>query len=278
MRGLRFLALVALLTACGGTDEPVDAGGAEVDSGVDAGSMASDAGADAGPADTDAGVDAGSDAGPACGPFVACASDPTVTDDDGNVYATVDICGQCWMAENLRVGIEVTVDPSGPVSAQFQTDDGTVQTYCPRNRSAGCTELGGLYQWNELMAYGAAPRGICPAGWHVPSDDEWKTLERALGMSAAEADRRSDGTPRGTDEGAQLKTGGRASFDATLAGFASEVFGHYDISTPGSIGRYWTSTRSGANAWYRGLSDASSAVDRSFESGDHGYSARCVRD
>lgn len=273
--------ITVLLVGCGpADDEPPDASpGRDAGApGADAGPMTTDGGGEIdGGAATDAGP--GPDAGPACGPpFAPCAETPTVTDEDGNEYPTVDICGQCWMASDLRVGTTVTVDPSGAPSASYQRDDGTTERYCPRNRDSGCAEYGGLYQFNELMAYGAGPRGICPAGWHVPSDEEWKTLERSLGMSAAEADRRSDGTPRGTDQAAQLLAGGSSGFDADLAGFASEVFGHYDISLPGSIGRYWTSTRSGTNAWYRGFSAPTSGVDRSIESGLHGYSARCLRD
>ena len=214
--------------------------------------------------------------GAGCGPFVACSGAPTVTDDDGNTYATVQICGQCWMAENLNVGAQITIDVQAAPSVNFQNDNGSVEKYCPQNQASGCASFGGLYQWDELMGHGAGPGGICPAGWHVPTDADWQVLEQALGMSAADAS--SQGSSRGTDEGTQLKTGGSANFDATLAGFASETFGHYDVSQPGNLGRYWTASPAGTGATYRDFSSSRATVGRSIESKEHGYSVRCAKD
>jgi len=119
----------------------------------------------------------------------------------GQLYATVQIGSQCWMAENLNVGtlVDVTIT---------QTNNEIIEKHCYNNTEDNCAVYGGLYQWNEAMCYSPSSstnpsgvQGICPDGWHLPSDAEWKVLEMHLGMSQAEA----DGTGfRGTDEGQKL--------------------------------------------------------------------------
>ncbi len=93
----------------------------------------------------------------------------TVTDIDGNEYNTVLIGDQCWMASNLIV----TRTPGGQAIAR----------YCYNNEPLKCQQYGGLYNWNTVMngASGSSSnpsgvQGICPDGWHVPSDAEWTQL------------------------------------------------------------------------------------------------------
>jgi uncharacterized protein (TIGR02145 family) len=97
---------------------------------------------------------------------VACGS-ATVTDADGNVYNTVLIGDQCWMAENLRVGVMI------PGSTN-QTNNGIIEKHCYDDNLSNCTTYGGLYQWNELML------GLCPEGWHIPTSGEWGWLTLIL--------------------------------------------------------------------------------------------------
>jgi uncharacterized protein (TIGR02145 family) len=63
-----------------------------------------------------------------------------------------------------------------------QTDNGTIEKYCFDNTETNCDVYGGLYQWNEMMQYSTAPgvKGICPTGWHLPTDAEWCTLEQEV--------------------------------------------------------------------------------------------------
>jgi uncharacterized protein (TIGR02145 family) len=128
---------------------------------------------------------------------------PTVEDQDGNTYKTVQIGDQCWMAENLNVGVMVDSVDTGSTHSDV-SDNGTIEKYCYDNDPANCETDGGLYDWNEAMQYTTeeGTQGICPAGWHIPTDEEWKTLEMQLGMSQTEAD---DTGWRGTDEGDKLK-------------------------------------------------------------------------
>lgn len=85
---------------------------------------------------------------------------------EGQLYNTVQIGTQCWMAENLNVGSQVT----GSVE---MTDNGQIEKYCYDNDPENCKIYGGLYQWEEVMSYTneieEVNQGICPEGWHIPS-------------------------------------------------------------------------------------------------------------
>jgi uncharacterized protein (TIGR02145 family) len=99
----------------------------------------------------------------------------------GQVYHTVKIGSQCWMSDNLNIG--KWTDES---QIQKEQDNGVIEKYCYGNDFTQCDYWGGLYQWNELMAYSqvSGVQGICPTGWHVPSSQDWKNLIRFLGMNS----------------------------------------------------------------------------------------------
>src|SRR6185295_6408948 len=91
--------------------------------------------------------------------------------------------GDCWMAENLDYG-ELLLSKTGGM-----TDNKIPEKYCYDDDEANCGTYGGLYQWAELMNYAESDnkargdtQGLCPIGWHLPTDEEWKLLEYALGM------------------------------------------------------------------------------------------------
>ena len=96
----------------------------------------------------------------------ACPNNPTVTDYDGNTYATVRIGNQCWMRENLRV----LHWPNGTAVTNYSTPD------------VGASVCGYLYAFTEVMANNsatatsAATQGICPYGWRVPGDADFTEL------------------------------------------------------------------------------------------------------
>jgi uncharacterized protein (TIGR02145 family) len=88
---------------------------------------------------------------------------------DGNRYRIVKIRGRWWMAENFRFGEEI------PVS-RIQTNNGIVEKYRNAGRNA-LDSSGGVYHWLEVMNYQIIdPQGICPAGWHIPTSEEWDAL------------------------------------------------------------------------------------------------------
>lgn len=197
----------------------------------------------------------------------------TITDADGNVYDTVEIGSQCWMKQNMRVGTMIT-------GATTQTNNSTIEKWCYSNTLANCMTTnnpnhpdGGLYQWDEAMQYSTTPgaQGICPAGWHIPTDTEYKTLEMYLGMSQVQAD--ATGW-RGTTEGTKLKPNGTSGFEGNLAGYGYS--GSFDDRSTG--GGLWSSSGSGANAWGRYLYSSEARVYRYSYGKSSGLSVRCLQD
>ncbi len=101
----------------------------------------------------------------------ACPGTPTVTDSEGKTYPTVQIGSQCWMAKNLNVGTMIN-------STINSSNKPTIEKYCYGNVLANCDTYGGLYQWNEAMAYNSneGSQGICPTGWHIPTENDFNSL------------------------------------------------------------------------------------------------------
>jgi uncharacterized protein (TIGR02145 family) len=132
---------------------------------------------------------------------IPCPGAPTV-EYEGQVYNTIQIFSQCWLKENLNVGEMI------PVTME-QSDNGTIEKYCYNNEPDSCAKYGGLYQWQEMMQYTAqqGAQGICPPGWHLPTDEEWKVLEGAVdsqyGIGNPEWD---ENDYRGYDAGTNLKS------------------------------------------------------------------------
>ena len=186
----------------------------------------------------------------------------SVADREGNIYPTVMIGEQVWMQENLRV--KVAPDSSAIVSYVYNDDPENAMTY------------GRLYTWDVAMNGSMAEKaqGICPVGWHIPSDSEWKTLEVFLGMTSQEAD--LDNTWRGAGVGSKLAVGGGSGSDALFAGRRTN-YGSYSLL---NLYEYvWTSTVSGPNAWRRCLENGVSTVGRwdTFPR-DYAFSIRCIKD
>jgi len=97
----------------------------------------------------------------------------------GQIYNTIGIGNQCWLKENLNVGTQIP-------GAQNQADNSTIEKYCYNDDANNCTTYGGLYMWNEAMQYSSTPgvQGICPSGWHIPTDAEFGILITYLGGSS----------------------------------------------------------------------------------------------
>jgi uncharacterized protein (TIGR02145 family) len=95
---------------------------------------------------------------------------------EGQTYNTVQIGTQCWFKKNLNIGTRI--DGFGN-----QSNNGIIEKYCFNNLESNCDVYGGLYQWDEMMQYSTTPgvQGICPTGWHLPTDAEWTTLTDYLG-------------------------------------------------------------------------------------------------
>lgn len=110
----------------------------------------------------------------------SCPAAPTVTDIDGNVYSTVQVGEQCWMRENMRTtryadGTAIACSSTGSITTAYR--------YYPNHDSANVAAYGYLYNWFAVMNYvnstnltSGIVQGVCPNGWHVPSDSDWVQL------------------------------------------------------------------------------------------------------
>ena len=180
---------------------------------------------------------------------------------DGDEYKWVKIGEQIWMAENLAYNV-------GDGCWAYNNDISNVATY------------GRLYTWE-------AAKIACPSGWHIPTDDEWKQLEMAIGMSQSEAD--DDGW-RGTNEGTKLKStsgwnnNGSSSGNGTddygfsaLPGGLMTLDGSFDFV--GRNGRWWSATeKSSEYMWLRVLASYNARIYRPGGMKIAPHSIRCVKD
>jgi len=208
----------------------------------------------------------------------------TVTDVEGRVYKTIKIGNQWWMAEDLKVTkyrngnsiIQVTSD-----TIQWQTD--TTGAYCDITNNQ--IVIGKFYNWFALNN----SNQIAPAGWHIPTDEEWKEMEKFIGMSQLEADKTGW---RGSHEGEKLKSEGYQNWSehqnvwgTNESGFTGLAQGcrlfNFKAGTPGffSTGFWWSATTNANNdAYYRYLDYKTSTVFRSHCLKNYGFSVRCVKD
>jgi len=209
---------------------------------------------------------------------------PPLTDYDGNVYQTVVIGNQVWMAENLKTIHFANGDaiPDGTGVGDIIGETEPKYWFAYNDDLNNVSTYGRLYTWHTVTN----SRNVCPDDWHAPSDAEWKELEMYLGMSQAEA----DGTNyRGTDEGGKLKETGTIHWNSPNTGATNEsnftaLPGGYRggggfFMSVGNFGYWWSSTESEAvAAYYRGLGYGGAYISRSTFFKEVGYSVRCVRD
>lgn len=224
-----------------------------------------------------------------CLGVVPCANELTVT-FDGYTYALVEIGDQCWFAENVRTEHYANGDaiPGDLSDSEWQTTtqgamtiygEGTSLVYSgSTDEVANLADYGRLYNWYAVDD----ARGLCPSGWHVPTDGEFMTLEMELGMSESEA---NDLGYRGTDQGTQMKSSASdsPSWDGTNTSGFSGLAGGYrnnygDFNDGGYYGYFWSASAFGANAWYRFLYGGYTGVFRDIYYQRSGFSVRCVRD
>ena len=181
---------------------------------------------------------------------------------DNQTYAVTKIGNQCWMAEDLRYTTPTCL------SAEWNTT--TPHDACRINGGTGSDQNEVKYQWEVANA-------VCPTGSHLPSDEEWKTLERTLGMSEVEIEKNNDW--RGTNEGQKLKA---IQYNGTnIVGFNAKLSGYKDWYDGALVhvearGYWWSSSPSGTSALSRGLYSTNIRVDRSTNSQSFGFSARCL--
>jgi uncharacterized protein (TIGR02145 family) len=208
----------------------------------------------------------------------------TTVEYEGQVYNTIQVFSQCWLKENLNVGTMISGN-------HYQTNNGTTEKYCYNNEPDSCAKYGGLYEWWEMMQYTTqqGAQGICPQGWHLPTDEEWKVLEGAVDSQYRIGDPEWDYEmdSRGLDAGRNLKTstgwkyGGNGtdlfSFSGLPGGFRSNDGVFVNACSDG----YWSTSKEQEEhscAWYRSFSDWSTMVVQNYYRKEFGNSVRCLRD
>jgi len=195
----------------------------------------------------------------------------SVNDIDGNVYKTIQIGDQIWLAENLKTK---------------RYNDGSqipnVIWYNPDIYYTYKNKYGILYNH-----YVVNTGKLCPTGWHVPTDEEWKQLEMALGMSQASADTSYWNFDvygmgfRGTDQGTQIKAKigwsaweGRNGNGTNTSGFSALPAGDTGGGSVGLCTTWWCY----GDAWARTLSSDESKISRAIYYEHYGFSVRCLKD
>jgi len=204
---------------------------------------------------------------------IECPGIPLVYDADSNAYTTVLIGEQCWLRQNLNLGVYVPSTYSGETHSNV-VNDTIIEKYCFKNDTNFCAAYGGLYDWNEMMFYTITQgtKGICPTGWHIPTDNDWKILERTLGLSETMID--STGY-RGFFQGQKLLKNNETNFDALYAGyrFLNGSFSHENY-----YASFWSSSlRDDSTAWYRGVTSGNPQIHRESFGKERGFAVRCVK-
>ena len=194
----------------------------------------------------------------------------------GQSYNTVLIGGQCWMAENLNIGTMIN-------GASTQTNNAIIEKYCYDNSTTNCDTYGGLYQWDEMMQYitTEGTQGVCPTGWHVPTDADWCIMENYVDVGTVSCT--SDFSWRGTDAGSNLKETGTSHWIQDLgatntSGFTALPGGSDSFNNITFDAYFWSSSSSGTFRYYRVLAYDQTQVWRANTSNSAGYSVRCIKD
>lgn len=252
---------------------------------------------------------------------------PSSVSYGGETYGTTIVGTQCWLAKNINIGTKINSAASYPTCYELsgqgsghwscQLNNNLVEKYCYDNDEGNCDIYGGLYEWSEAMGltydcnYGAATangdgsyavncsdsysqtiaakhQGICPTGWHIPSNDEWTTLIEYLDVAGQGG--------AGTAVGGKLKEAGTTHWNQTACDNANPPSltcgstnftalpngmrtgtSFYELGATG----YWWSTLATNNASYASLfllTAASTGYGTGAGERTLGYAVRCILD
>lgn len=223
-----------------------------------------------------------------------------VTDIDGNHYDAVKIGDQIWMMQNLKTtryadGTEIPLSMEPTVYEGFNWPSDGPYRWAPNDDTLNIGKFGWLYNWQAVVRSGSGSdrnpsgvQGVCPDGWHVPSDAEWTELtdyvssdrkmrsynaDYAIAKALAAQTDWEPGSDK-ADVGYDLSKNNATGFSALPAGIAG-----YPFVTFGSRGYYWTATYAGYNSAYcRSFHSKNDCVDRDSWGMKDGLSVRCIKD
>lgn len=186
----------------------------------------------------------------------------TVTDIDGNIYNTVEIGTQIWLQSDMKV-------------LHYPDGSPIIEVWSYNDNDSLANIYGRLYTWDAAMNYSTVEKtqGICPNGWHIPSDDEWSTLGNFLGGDLI--------------AGGKLKESGSTHWNSpnigatNESGFTALPAGEYDDTHYQFLNLYnviWSSTEASSSyAKYRYLSNESESLNTYTYFKDFRYSTRCIK-
>ena len=203
----------------------------------------------------------------------AC-GDALVDSRDSKSYITVQIGTQCWMRQNINVGTLVAGSGNQGTSCE------TIQKYCYSNNEANCTTKGGLYQWDQAMCGSTTEgaQGICPDGWHIPTDAEFKILVEGQATPGCESSNGEQCSPAGSHlSDYTLNHDNSSGFSALLSGYRFTNGSFYILTYTW----FWSSTQhptSVGEYWYRSLYSTTASVERNAGNKLYGFSLRCLQD
>jgi len=180
------------------------------------------------------------------------------------LYNTVLIDNQCWLRENLDVGVMIA-------GVNNPTDNKTIEKHCFNNDISNCEKFGGLYHWLEAMQYTRREgvQGICPRGWHLPTRDEIENLRTSVNNDGNSLKDRG----RGTGWGVGTNTTG---FSILMAGLreTNGDFGRMGLNT-----YFWSSSQeSPTQTYYLGLNSFMNDIFIHIYYYRNSFSIRCLKD
>jgi len=219
-------------------------------------------------------------------------------DGQGAYYNTIQIGNQCWLKENLNIG--VMIDSSLRATDNYDINgDQIIEKYCQGNDIDTCKKYGGLYQWNEAVLYDTitpGTKGICPIGWHIPTLAEYETLKSTVIATEPYSDGRAlkaigVGLDNPTNVPPQYGSGTNTSGFSLLLGGTRHFNGYFNsfnTADSSDYAYYWSSTLSDSPDHVNGLlrpyqmslSTMSNHITYPFGvfMRFSGFSVRCIKD
>jgi uncharacterized protein (TIGR02145 family) len=195
-----------------------------------------------------------------------------MTDQDGNVYRTVKIGNQWWMAENLKVTHYRNGEAIPNVTDAAAWSNLSSGAYCDYdNNTTNVSTYGRLYNWYAV----SDSRNIAPSGWHVPTNAEWQTLADYLGGDSTAGGKMKES---GTSHWSSPNTGAtNESGFSGLPGGCRNYYGYF--YSLGYFANFWSAHEYNAYyAWYRSLLYDYLDLTLNYYDLQYGFSVRLVRD
>ena len=224
-------------------------------------------------------------------PECNCGGSYIVTDIDGNQYGTVQIGEQCWMAQNLRT---TKFADGTSISLGSSSSSTTAYRYYPNNSSNNVSSYGYLYNWSAVMhGFGSSDanpsnvQGICPNGWHIPSNAEWEQLSDYLTQSECQCGDNVDNIAKslasisGWNSSTTTCAVGNIPANNNCTGFGARPAGNYDGSFRnfGKLAFFWSATqRNNSNAYFSSINYDYATISSSICNKYDGRSVRCIKD